>query len=38
MRFTKGMKGGSKLRSKITLSKNIEELGKNYDMMHILSS
>jgi len=28
IRFTKGMKGGSKLRSKITLSKNIEELEK----------
>jgi nifR3 family TIM-barrel protein len=28
MRFTKGMKGGSKIRSKITLSKNIEELEK----------
>jgi nifR3 family TIM-barrel protein len=28
MRFTKGMKGGSKLRFKITLSKNIEELEK----------
>jgi len=28
MRFTKGMKGGSKLRSRITLSKNIEELEK----------
>ena len=28
MRFTKGMKGGSKLRSKIILSKNIEELEK----------
>lgn len=28
MRFTRGMKGGSKLRSKITLSKNIEELEK----------
>ena len=28
MRFTKGMKGGSKLRSKITISKNIEELEK----------
>ncbi|NND87382.1 MAG: tRNA dihydrouridine synthase DusB [Nitrosopumilus sp.] len=26
MRFTKGMKGGAKLRSKITLSKNIKEL------------
>ena len=28
MRFTKGMAGGSKLRSKITISKNIEELEK----------
>ena len=28
MRFTKGMKGGSKIRSKITLSKNIDELEK----------
>ncbi len=28
MRFTKGMKGGSKLRSKITLSKNIKDLEK----------
>lgn len=28
MRFTKGMKGGSKLRSKITISKNIKELEK----------
>ena len=28
MRFTKGIIGGSKLRSKITLSKNIEELEK----------
>ena len=28
IRFTKGMQGGSKLRSKITFSKNIEELGK----------
>ena len=28
MRFTKGMNGGSKLRSKITLSKNVEELEK----------
>ena len=28
MRFTKGMKGGSKLRSKITFSKNTEELEK----------
>ena len=28
IRFTKGMKGGSKLRSKITFSKNIEELEK----------
>ena len=31
MRFTKGMKGGSKIRSKITFATNIEELGKNYD-------
>ena len=28
MRFTKGMNGGSKLRSKITFTKNIEELEK----------
>lgn len=28
MRFTKGMKGGSKLRSKITLSKNAQDLEK----------
>jgi nifR3 family TIM-barrel protein len=28
MRFTKGMKGGSKLRCKITFSKNIQELEK----------
>ncbi len=28
MRFTKGMSGGSKLRSKITLAKNIDELEK----------
>ena len=28
MRFTKGMKGGSKLRSQITMTKNIEELEK----------
>ena len=28
MRFTKGMKGGSKLRSKITFSKNVDELEK----------
>ena len=28
MRFTKGIKGGSKLRSKITFSKNIQELEK----------
>ena len=28
MRFTKGMRGGSKLRSKITFSKNLEELEK----------
>ena len=36
MRFTKGMKGGSKLRSKITLSKNIVELEKI--MNHAYSS
>jgi len=28
MRFTKGVHGGTKLRSKITFSKNIEELEK----------
>lgn len=28
MRFTKGLKGGSKLRSKITFSKNLEDLEK----------
>ena len=28
MRFTKGMEGGSKTRSKITFSKNIVELEK----------
>jgi nifR3 family TIM-barrel protein len=28
MRFTKGMKGGSKIRSRITFAKNIEELEK----------
>jgi hypothetical protein len=28
IRFTKGMKGGSKLRSKITISKTIEDLEK----------
>ena len=28
MRFTKGMKGGAKIRSKITLATNIEELEK----------
>ena len=28
MRFTKGIRGGSKLRSKITFSKNIEDLEK----------
>jgi tRNA-dihydrouridine synthase B len=37
MRFTKGMKGGSKLRSKITLSKNIEELEKIMNDGYILS-
>jgi acyl dehydratase len=28
MRFTKGMKGGSKIRAKITVSTNIKELEK----------
>ena len=28
MRFTKGMDGGSKLRSKITFTKNVDELEK----------
>ena len=37
MRFTKGMKGGSKLRSKITLSKNIEELEKIMNDAYLLS-
>ena len=37
MRFTKGMKGGSKLRSKITFSKNIEELEKIMTDAYILS-
>ena len=37
MRFTKGMKGGSKLRSKITFSKNIEELEKIMNDTYILS-
>ncbi|GAG87074.1 unnamed protein product, partial [marine sediment metagenome] len=36
MRFTKGMKGGSKLRSKITLSKNIEELEKIMNDAYLL--
>jgi len=37
MRFTKGMKGGSKLRSKITFSKNIEELKKIMNDAYIVS-
>jgi len=37
MRFTKGMKGGSKLRSKITISKNIEELEKIMNDAYSLS-
>ena len=37
MRFTKGMKGGSKLRSKITLSKNIEELEKIMNDAYVAS-
>ncbi len=35
MRFTKGLRGGSKLRSKITFSKNLEELEK---IMHEAST
>ena len=31
MRFTKGMKGGSKIRSKITFTTNIEGIRKNYE-------
>ena len=37
MRFTKGMKGGSKIRSKITLSTNIEELEKIMTNAYLLS-
>ena len=37
MRFTKGMKSGSKLRSKITISKNIEELEKIMNDAYSLS-
>ena len=37
MRFTKGMRGGSKLRSKITFSKNIEELEKIMSNAYISS-
>jgi len=37
MRFTKGMKGGSKLRSKITISKNIKELEKIMNDAYSLS-
>jgi nifR3 family TIM-barrel protein len=37
MRFTKGMKGGSKLRSKITLSSNIEDLEKIMNNAYTLS-
>jgi len=37
MRFTKGMKRGSKLRSKITLSKNIQELEKIMNDAYYLS-
>ncbi|AJM93383.1 MULTISPECIES: tRNA dihydrouridine synthase DusB [Nitrosopumilus] len=37
MRFTKGMKGGSKLRSKITFSKNLEELEKIMKEAYFLS-
>ena len=37
MRFTKGMRGGSKLRSEITFSKNIEELKKIMNQANTLS-
>jgi nifR3 family TIM-barrel protein len=37
MRFTKGMKGGPKLRSKITLSSNIEDLEKIMNNAYTLS-
>ena len=37
MRFTKGMRGGSKLRSEITFSKNIEELKKIMNHANTLS-
>ena len=37
MRFTKGMKGGSTLRSKITFTKNIEELEKIMNDAYMLS-
>ena len=37
MRFTKGMKGGSKLRFKITFSKNIEDLEKIMNNVYALS-
>ena len=37
MRFTKGMNGGAKLRSQITLTKNIEELEKIMNVAYITS-
>ncbi|AFS81519.1 nifR3 family TIM-barrel protein [Candidatus Nitrosopumilus koreensis AR1] len=37
MRFTKGMRGGSKLRSKITFSKNLEELEKIMNEAYFIS-
>ena len=37
MRFTKGMNGGSKLRSRITISKNIEDLEKIMNDAYSLS-
>ena len=37
MRFTKGMTGGSKIRSKITFTKNIEELEKIMTNAYLLS-
>ena len=37
MRFTKSMKGGSKIRSKITLASNIEELEKIMTNAYLVS-
>ncbi|MFB5620934.1 MAG: tRNA dihydrouridine synthase DusB, partial [Nitrosopumilus sp.] len=37
IRFTKGMRGGSQIRSKITFSKNIEDLEKIMNDAYMLS-